>query len=94
MFQTEGKFDETKFNKAYDLVSTSFKVFSDSYLIDKISSDKIFSKYDIFAPEERRNKDEEVKIIRTINPLRERRGLLHTTDIQESPLSVRENAQT
>ena len=93
IFQTDGKFDEAKYNKAYDLVSTSFKVFSDSYLIDKISSDKIFSKYDIFAPEDRRDK-EEVKITRTINPLREQRGLLHTTDVQESPLSVRENAQT
>ena len=93
-FQTEGKFDEVKFDQVYDLVSNSFKVFSNSDLIDKISSDKIFSKYDIFAPQDKRDYDEEFKITRTINPLREQRGLLHTTDVQESPYSVRENAQT
>ena len=93
MFQTDGAFDESKFDSAYSMASTSFKVFSDNDLINKISNDPVFDKHDIFVDRSKRIEDKEFKIVKTANPLRERRGLLGTDDVHESEFSVRENAQ-
>jgi hypothetical protein len=59
MFQTDGAFDESKFDNAYAVAANSFKVFSNADLVDKISNDPVFDKYDIFVDRSKRVKDKE-----------------------------------
>ena len=93
MFQTEGAFDESKFDNAYAVAANSFKVFSNADLVDKISNDPVFDKYDIFVDRSKRVKDKEFQIVKTANPLKQKSGITGTNDIHESEYSVRENAQ-
>jgi hypothetical protein len=67
---------------------------ADDEVLDSINNDTSFYRNNIYAPAENRNTEIEYSIKREANPLRQSRGLIHANDVQESPLSVREIAQT
>lgn len=94
MLQTDGKFDESKFDAAYNATAQQYKMLADDEVLDSINNDTSFYRNNIYAPAENRNTEIEYSIKREANPLRQSRGLIHANDVQESPLSVREIAQT
>lgn len=94
LLQTDGKFDESKFESAYESAAQQYKMFADDEVLDNINNDTSFYRNNIYAPAENRNTEIEYSIKREANPLRQSRGLIHANDVQESPLSVREIAQT
>jgi hypothetical protein len=92
LLQTDGKFDEVKFNRAYDIALYSFNHFAQDTTSDIIGKEHNFYRNDIYAKYEDRNNNIEAYIEREANPLREGRGLIHANDVMESPYSVREIA--
>lgn len=94
IFQTDGKFDESKLDKVYNVVLQSYNNFAQGITTDKIIDDHKFYRNNIYASFEERNNNLEAKIHREANPLRQGRGLIHANDVMDSPYSVREIAQT
>lgn len=94
LLQTDGKFDESKFDAMYQYAAQQYKMLADDEVLDNITNDTSFYRNNIYAPEENKQKEEEYYIKREINPLRQSKGLIHPNDVQESPLSIREIAQT
>ena len=94
MLQTDGKFDEVKFNQVYNIALQSYNNFINGITSETIAQEHDFYRNDIYAKYEDRNNNIEAVIHREINPLRQRKGLIHATDVMDSPFSVREIAQT
>lgn len=91
LFQTDGNFDESKFDKAYE---QALQQYNDLALLTQYS--KPFFRDDIFAPEELKNKKDtpEFIISKVQNPLRQQESFVNF-GIKEKPTqSVREIAQT
>ena len=72
MFQTNGKFDEGKFNKAYEQALYQY-----NDLARLSQAEKPFFRDDIFAPKELRGAQgqEEFKIQKVANPLRQKQKI-------------------
>ena len=94
MFQTDGKFDGAKFNQIYNAALESYNVFANNEASEAIAKEQSYFRNDIFVDPEERYKGYESEIYRAANPTRQRMGLIYHNDVQESPLSVREIAQT
>lgn len=93
-FKTEdGKFDEVKFNKAYDNALNQYEAFStDSF--DKSYLDQLSASFtNSFRSPSASIRNESVKTAKVENPFRELKGLQGFGSIQESHLSVSEIAQ-
>lgn len=90
MFQTNGKFDEAKFNKAYEQALYQY-----NDLTRLSQAEKPFFRDDIFAPKELRGSEEpEFKIQKVANPLRQKESFVNF-GIKENPtMSVREIAES
>ena len=88
LFQTDGKFDESKFNLAYEQALQQYNELS-----DLTESDKPFYRNDIFAPDTLKNKEEESKITKIANPLRKQSGLVNFGVSEDPTRSVRELAE-
>ena len=93
LFQTDGAFDEAKFDRFYNYSLYSYNQFANSEATEQIAKQDFF-RDDIYASYDERTQQEETYITREANPLRQRKGLIHANDVQESPMSIREIAQT
>ena len=91
MFQTNGKFDEAKFNKAYEQALYQY-----NDLARLSQAEKPFFKNDIFAPKELRNQEDqsEFKIQKVANPLRQKQSFINFGIQEEPTMSVREIAES
>jgi hypothetical protein len=92
--QTDGEFDEAKFDQVYNAALQSYNNFATGITTERIADEHKFYRNDIYADYESRNNNVEANIHREANPLRKSRGLIHANDVMDSPLSVREIAQT
>lgn len=91
LFQTDGKFDESKFDKAYE---QALQQYNDLALLTQFS--KPFFRDDIFAPETLKNKKDvpEFVINKVQNPLRQQESFINFGVKEKPTRSVREIAET
>lgn len=91
MFQTNGKFDEAKFDKAYEQALYQY-----NDLARLSQSEKPFFRDDIFAPKELRGDSEkpEFKIQKIANPLRQKQSFVNFGIKEDPTMSVREIAES
>lgn len=94
LMQTDGEFDEAKFDQVYNAVLQSYNNFAAGITTERIADEHKFYRNDIYADYESRNHNVEASIHREANPLRKGKGLIHANDVMDSPFSVREIAQT
>ena len=88
MFQTNGKFDNTKFELAYEQALKQYNELS-----NLTESNKPFYRNDIFAPDNLKNKEAEFSISKVANPLRKQKGFVDFGISEEPTKSVRELAE-
>lgn len=88
LFQTDGKFDEKKFDLAYEQALQQYNELS-----NLTESDKPFYRNDIFAPDTLKNKEPEYKITKVANPLRKQKSFVDFGVSEEPTKSVRELAE-
>lgn len=95
IFQTDGKFDETKFDAFHDAVSIRFNEFTTLEAANSLGKNLAASKYNIFAEPENINPNPEFLIHKTYaNPLRQKSSLWGGNQLSEGEFSVREIAQS
>ena len=88
LFQTNGKFDEKKFDLAYEQALQQYNELS-----NLTESDKPFYRNDIFAPNTLKSKEPEYKITKVANPLRKQKSFIDFGISEEPTKSVRELAE-
>jgi hypothetical protein len=69
MFQTDGAFDEAKFNDIYEIAKESYNLFANNEVAEQIATSLAY-RGNILVPEEERRKGYDTRIIREANPLR------------------------
>lgn len=89
MFQTNGKFDESKFDTAYEQALSQY-----NDLARLTQAGKPFFRDDIFAPETLKEKNPEFTITRVKNPLRQQESFISFGTKEEPTKSVREIAES
>ena len=95
MFQTDGVFDEYKFDTFYDAVSLGYNELATLDSAKLLGDKLVSSKYNIFADINTVNPNGEFIIHKTLNnPLRQKTSVWGGNQITEGPLSIREIAQT
>lgn len=76
LLQTDGKFDEAKFDIVYNNVLESYnKLSSDTYNED-VMANATFFRDNIFAPVEKREQGPQIELTRVTNPYRQTKGLI------------------
>lgn len=88
MFQTNGEFDEKKFDLAYEQALQQYNELS-----NLTEFDKPFYRNDLFAPDTLKNKNPEFKITKIANPLRKQKGFVDFGISEDPTKSVRELAE-
>lgn len=91
-FQTDGKFDEVKFNQIYDYALQQYNQLAQEETGDKIVEEISYYKNNIFA--DNRITQPEYSIYKEANPTKRSSGTVYHNNIQESDKSIREIAQT
>ena len=96
VLQTNGSFDEAKFNNIYDnLVLVTYNQMANNEVGDLIGKNASFYRNNIYAPESQKRRGYDTTITKVANPLRTSTGFNSSVDaITESPFSIREIAQT
>ena len=95
IFQTDGVFDEYKFDTFYDAVSLGYNELATLDSAKLLGEKLVSSKYNIFADINTVNPNGEFIIHKTLNnPLRQKTSVWGGNQITEGPLSIREIAQT
>ena len=92
MFQTDGKFDETKFNNAYNYALMSYNNFTNAQTAQDIASSFKFFRNNIWA--NNRQTGPEFEMVEVFNPLRQKEGIEEFGMISKPEFSVREIAET
>ena len=94
LFQTDGKFDQVKFDEIYNVANSGYKILGNIKTNEDIANSWKFFRGNITAPEQLKESGPEFKIEKVKNPLRQQEGFV-TFGIKENPTqSVREIAQT
>ena len=94
LFQTDGKFDQSKFDEVYNVAKSGYNTLSNIKANEDFTNSFKFFRGNITAPEHLRESGPEFKIEKVNNPLRQQEGFV-TIGLKESPtMSVREIAQT
>lgn len=94
IFQTDGKFDQSKFDEVYNVAKAGFNQLSNIKNSQDIVNSWKFFRGNITAPEHLKEQGPEFKIEKVQNPLRQQEGFV-TLGLKENPtMSVREIAQT
>ena len=76
LLQTDGKFDEAKFNIVYNNVLESYnKLSSDTYNED-VMANATFFRDNIFAPVEKREQGPQIEVTKVTNPYRQTKGII------------------
>lgn len=90
MFQTNGKFDKVKFDRAYEQALYQY-----NDLARLSQAEKPFFRDDIFAPKELKGSEEpEFKIQKVANPLRQKESFVNFGIKEDPTMSVREIAES
>ena len=93
LLQTDGKFDEHKFDKLYEQSLVGFNLMSSAAKNEKLATSYSAFRDDIFAKSANRSNESETFITKIANPNRQQIGFV-SNNIKENPKwSVREVAQ-
>ena len=84
-----GTFDKAKFHQFYQDAQRDYNV-----LAATANNETVYSKYNIFAPVNKRNWNPEFEIIRFNNPFEQTRGLAGINELGDQKKSIEEIAQT
>ena len=91
MFQTNGKFDQGKFDKAYASARSGYNQLANNTFTDSIASEATYYKGNIFAPTDQiKDWGPDYKMVRTSNPLKDVIGFQGANVRTSSGLSDRE----
>ena len=96
LLQTDGAFDEAKFDVLYKTALSNYNEMAQNKVGEDIGAHAAFFRDNIYAPVEKRTGIGSVnyEINRVANPMRRQTSVSRIDAITESPLSVREIAQT
>ena len=94
VFQTDGKFDEAKFDNIYKYMAETYNQLADDSYQEDILSQTTFHRDNIFAEPEQRRKGPDIYLSREANPLRQKRGIRRLNLLDAPTLSMDEAAQT
>ena len=93
LFQTDGKFDQSKFDEVYNVAKSGYNVLSNIKANEDFTNSFKFFRGNITAPEHLKESGAEFKIEKVNNPLRQQEGFV-SIGLKENPtMSVREIAQ-
>lgn len=94
-FQSDGKFDETAFNKFYDNAVASYQAFANNQFEDEILSDIEFDPYNALRPKgaETKTRDIGFNIVKVQNPNRLKTSISRVGRTDEQEWSISELAQ-
>lgn len=92
---SDGKFDETAFNKFYNNAASLYQAFANNQFEDDILSDVDFDPYDALRPKgaEDKNRDLGFNIVKVFNPNRLKTGISRVGRTDEREWTVSELAQ-
>lgn len=93
-FQTDGKFDEAKFDNIYKYMAETYNQLADESYQEDIVSQATFHRDNIFAEPEQRRKGPDIYLSREANPLRQKRGVRRLNLLDAPTMSADEVAQT
>ena len=93
-FQTDGKFDETKFHTAYQVAAETYNRLADETYQEDIIKQASFHRDNIFAAPTQRRKGPDVQLFKEANPLRQKRGIRRLNLLDNPTQSIDEIAQT
>ena len=93
LLQTEGKFDENKFNRLYDQALVGYNLMSNSASNEKLATSYSAFRDDIFAKSAKRTNQSETFITKMPNPNRQQIGFVSNNIMENPSQSVREIAQ-
>lgn len=94
VFQTDGKFDDVKFDNAYKFMAESYNQLANDAYQEDVLKQATFHRDNIFAPEEQRRKGPDIYLSREANPLRQKRGVRRLNLLESPTMSADEVAQT
>lgn len=94
MFQTNGKFDEKKFDIVYDKAMFGFKQMSETASNEKLASSYSAFRDDIFADKSQKKQESETYITKIANPNKQTLGFVNSNIMEAPTMSVREIAQS
>ena len=93
IFQTDGQFDQSKFDEIYNVAKSGFNTLSNIKATEDFTNSFKFFRGNITAPEHLKEKGPEFKIEKVSNPLRQQAGFV-SIGLKENPtMSIREIAQ-
>lgn len=93
-FQTDGKFDEAKFDSIYKYMAETYNQLADESYQEDILTQATFHRDNIFADPEQRRKGPDIYLSKEANPLRQKRGIRRLNLLDAPTLSMDEVAQT
>lgn len=93
LLQTDGKFDENKFNKLYEQALLGFNLMSNSASNERLATSYSAFRDDIFAKSAKRTNQSETFITKMPNPNRQQIGFVSNNIMENPKQSVREIAQ-
>lgn len=94
VFQTDGKFDEAKFDNIYKYMAETYNQLADESYQEDVLTQATFHRDNIFADPEQRRKGPDIYLSREANPLRQKRGVRRLNLLDAPTLSIDEVAQT
>lgn len=93
LLQTDGKFDENKFNRLYDQALVGYNLMSNSASNEKLATSYSAFRDDIFAKSAKRTNQSETFITKMPNPNRQQIGFVSNNIMENPSQSIREIAQ-
>ena len=95
MFSNEdGSFNDEKFHQMYLATTAIYNNLADDAYNENLIKQTSFHRDNIFAPVEQRRQGPDSQLIRISNPFRHTSSMVRVGEIQESPLSIAEIAQS
>lgn len=93
-FQTNGKFDKSKFETYYDSVAASYNNLADSKYHDDVMKYAMFHRDNIFVPINQTRQGYDTTIIKDKNPMGQVIGLYRPGEIEEPTQTAMERAES
>ena len=93
LLQTDGKFDENKFNRLYDQALIGYNLMSNSASNERLATTYSAFRDDIFAKSAKRTNQSETLITKLPNPNRQQMGFVSNNIMENPSQSIREIAQ-
>ena len=93
LLQTDGKFDEQKFDRLYEQALVGYNLMSNAASNEKLATSYSAFRDDIFAKSAKRTNESETLITKIANPNRQQIGFVSNNIMENPSQSVREIAQ-